>query len=155
MFCHVCGARLEPSASFCPSCGRPVGGASLTPPERRIAGHIRLLAILWLAMSAFQLLPGLAMLSMFGHGPWVWWSGGPEFVLGFVRVFGIVFLAGGVLGIVAGWGLLDRQPWSRGLALVLGFVNLIHIPFGTALGIYTLWVLLPAQSEREFRARAA
>lgn len=70
-------------------------------------------------------------------------------------VFGIVFLAGGVLGIVAGWGLLDRQPWSRGLALVLGFVNLIHIPFGTAVGIYTLWVLLPAQSEREFRARAA
>lgn len=155
MFCHVCGARLEPSASFCPSCGRPVGGASLTPPEGRIAGHIRLLAILWLAMSAFHLLPGLAMLSMFGHGPSVWWSARPEFVLGFVRVFGIVFLAGGVLGIVAGWGLLDRQPWSRRLALVLGFVNLIHIPFGTALGIYTLWVLLPAQSEREFRARAA
>jgi hypothetical protein len=41
------------------------------------------------------------------------------------------------------------------LALVLGFVNLIHIPFGTALGIYTLWVLLPAQSEREFRPRVA
>ena len=155
MFCHVCGARLEPSARFCPSCGRAVGGASLTPPEGRIAGHIRLLGILWLAMSAFHLLPGLAVLSMFGHGPSVWWSGRPEFVLGFVRVFGIVFLAGGVLGIVAGWGLLDRQPWSRGLALVLGFVNLIHIPFGTALGIYTLWVLLPAQSEREFRARAA
>jgi hypothetical protein len=106
-------------------------------------------------MSAFHLLPGLAVLSMFGHGPSVWWSGRPEFVLGFVRVFGIVFLAGGVLGIVAGWGLLDRQPWSRWLALVLGFVNLIHIPFGTALGIYTLWVLLPAQSEREFRARPA
>lgn len=155
MFCHVCGARLEPSASFCPSCGRPVGGASRTPPEGRIAGHIRLLGILWLAMSAFHLLPGLAMLSMFGHGPSVWWSARPEFVLGFVRVFGIVFLAGGVLGIVAGWGLLDRQPWSRRLALVLGFVNLIHIPFGTALGIYTLWVLLPAQSEWEFRARAA
>ena len=69
MFCHVCGARLEPSASFCPSCGRPVGGASLTPPEGRIAGHIRLLAILWLAMSAFHLLPGLAMLSMLGVLP--------------------------------------------------------------------------------------
>jgi hypothetical protein len=25
------------------------------------------------------------------------------------------------------------------------------MPFGTALGIYTLWVLLPAQSEEEFR----
>jgi hypothetical protein len=25
------------------------------------------------------------------------------------------------------------------------------MPVGTALGIYTLWVLLPAQSEEEFR----
>jgi hypothetical protein len=37
------------------------------------------------------------------------------------------------------------------LAIVMGCLNLIHIPFGTALGIYTLWVLLPAQSEREYR----
>lgn len=155
MFCHVCGARLEPSARFCPSCGRPVGRAPLTPSEGRVAGHIRLLGILWLVMSALRLLPGLAMLSMFGHGPSVWWFGRPEFVLGFGRVFSLIFLAVGVLGIVAGWGLLDRQPWARRVALVLGFVNLIHIPFGTALGIYTLWVLLPAQSEREFRARAA
>jgi len=27
---------------------------------------------------------------------------------------------------------------------------LINAPFGTALGIYTLWVLLPAQSEEEY-----
>jgi uncharacterized membrane protein (DUF2068 family) len=69
----------------------------------------------------------------------------------------MLFLAGGVLGIIAGWGLLDRQPWARTLAIVLGVINLIHIPFGTALGIYTLWVLLPAESEQEYRsfARAA
>jgi hypothetical protein len=27
---------------------------------------------------------------------------------------------------------------------------LIHIPFGTALGVYTLWVLLPAKAEEEY-----
>ena len=43
------------------------------------------------------------------------------------------------------------------LAIVLGCFNLIDMPFGTALGIYSLWVLLPAQSEEEYRriARAA
>ena len=159
MFCHFCGARLEPSASFCATCGRPLGSRPLMPAQGRIAGHVRLLGIFWIAMSAFHLLPALFMFSIFGgHGPSFWFGAPvPPFVFGFMRIFGMLFLAGGILGIIAGWGLLDRQPWARMLAIVLGFINLIHIPFGTALGIYTLWVLLPAESELEYRrvARAA
>jgi len=43
------------------------------------------------------------------------------------------------------------------LTLILGCINLIKVPFGTALGIYTLWVLLPARAEQEYKqiARAA
>jgi len=52
-------------------------------------------------------------------------------------------------------GLLEREPWARTLALVLGFLSLFKVPVGTALGIYTLWVLLPAQSEQEYRRLAA
>jgi hypothetical protein len=37
------------------------------------------------------------------------------------------------------------------LAIVLGCFSLVEMPLGTALGIYTLWVLLPAQSEQEYR----
>jgi len=56
--------------------------------------------------------------------------------------------------------LLQREPWARTLAVILGFVSLFfNIPFGTALGIYTLWVLLPAESdvayEREVRSVSA
>lgn len=158
MFCHFCGARLDPSASFCSSCGRVMRAVPLIPAQGRIAGHVRLLGILWLAMSAFHLLPALFMFSVFGgHNPSLWLPGAPPFVFGFMRGLGTVFLAGGILGLIAGWGLLDRQPWARMLAIVLGAINLIHIPFGTALGIYTLWVLLPAESEQEYRhvARAA
>jgi hypothetical protein len=36
--------------------------------------------------------------------------------------------------------------------MILGFISLFNIPFGTALGIYTLWVLLPAASDEEYRA---
>ena len=81
----------------------------------------------------------------------------PEFFHGIMRAAGGFFMLSGVVGLIAGWGLLDRQPWARMLAIVLGFINLIHMPFGTALGVYTLWVLLPAQSEQEYRsvARAA
>jgi len=155
MFCHNCGTRIQEGASFCPSCGKALGGGvPLMPRQGRIAGHVRLLGILWMAMSAFSILPGLFMLAFFGHGAPYWWGGPPAFVGGFMRMFGMLFLAGGALGIITGWGLLDRQPWARMLAIVLGFFSLFHIPFGTALGIYTLWVLLPAESEHEYRSMA-
>jgi hypothetical protein len=46
------------------------------------------------------------------------------------------------------------QPRSG--RVVLGFISLFtDIPFGTALGIYTMWVLLSSDSEREYEALAA
>ncbi len=57
-------------------------------------------------------------------------------------------------GVLAGWGLLRREPWARPLAIVLGFLSLIHVLFGTALGIYTLVVLLPAEAQREYDSLA-
>jgi hypothetical protein len=48
--------------------------------------------------------------------------------------------------------LIQREPWARLVALVLGFIALFNVPFGTAVGVYTLWVLLPAQSQQEYDA---
>jgi ABC-type spermidine/putrescine transport system permease subunit II len=49
----------------------------------------------------------------------------------------------GILGFIAGLALLRRQRPGRTLALIAGFLSLSNIPLGTALGIYTLIVLLP------------
>jgi hypothetical protein len=40
------------------------------------------------------------------------------------------------------------------LAIVLGCISLIHFPLGTALGIYTLWVLIPEHAEAEYQRLA-
>jgi hypothetical protein len=56
----------------------------------------------------------------------------------------------GILHLVLAWGLFERQPWARALGLALGILALIRFPLGTALGIYTLWVLAPEQSSREY-----
>jgi tellurite resistance protein TehA-like permease len=56
----------------------------------------------------------------------------------------------GVLHLVLAWGLFERQPWARTLGVVLGFLALLRFRLGTALGIYTLWVLLPEESSREY-----
>ena len=72
-----------------------------------------------------------------------------------MAMVGWLILAKAAMGFVAGWGLLQREDWARMFALVLGFIALLSVPIGTALGIYTLWVLLPSQSEGEYRALAA
>jgi len=53
--------------------------------------------------------------------------------------------------IIAGIGLLKYRPWARILTIVLSGLHLLNIPFGTALGIYGLWVLLNSQTEPLFR----
>ena len=61
---------------------------------------------------------------------------------------------GALLSLVTGISLLMRKSWGRIFAIVVAILSLIKIPFGTALGIYTLWVLLPSASAIEYDAIA-
>ena len=65
---------------------------------------------------------------------------------------GLLLLIKSCLGIASGVGLLQRQSWARTLAIVMGIIVLINIPFGTALGVYTLWTLLSPESQREYES---
>jgi hypothetical protein len=72
-------------------------------------------------------------------------------VLGMIGVGVAIFLL--VLSapsIIAGLGLLKFQPWARILTIIVSALHLLNIPFGTALGVYGLWVLLNAQTEPLF-----
>ena len=150
MFCDHCGAQTPDGANYCPTCGKAFGAAPPVPREGRVARHIKVVAILWIILSGFRLIPGAILMAIFGSGSH-FIPGMPFFVHQIVSGIGFLFLAGAALGIAAGWGLLQREPWARMLAVVLGILNLFDPPFGTALGIYSLWVLLPADSEREYR----
>ena len=50
--------------------------------------------------------------------------------------------------IIAGWGLLKHKSWSRLLAIVIGALNILNFPLGTAIGIYTIWALTQNESQR-------
>ena len=79
--------------------------------------------------------------------PWrsgMWpWSMGFTWVAIVLGVFGVVHL-------ILAWGLYERKQWARPLGLAIGVLALLRFPLGTALGIYTLWVLLPEVSAREY-----
>lgn len=168
MFCNQCGARLQPGVAYCTHCGKAVGapgtpaataGAPVVLPAAvgRVTKHRNILGILWVVAGVLSFPPALVLMGMssmhFGH--FYGWGGpfGPDFPQFLVPLFG--FLGAGLfiysLGSIAtGVGLLASQTWARMLAIILGIIRLINIPFGTALGIYTLWVLLPEQSNLEY-----
>jgi len=151
MFCHRCGAQIRPDQPFCSACGTLVGPQPVRPS--RVPNHLRTLAILWIVLSILRVLP---LLGVFGFWPvlrhFTW--GVPMPIMGFIGFLTGLGVVIGLAGVVVGWGLLERQLWARPMALVLGIVSLIHFPFGTILGIYTLWVLMPQESEQEYRRMA-
>ncbi len=160
MYCDQCGAPLQSGEPRCGRCGKTVLGL-IELRRSRVREHVRLVGILWMAYSALHAVGGVVVIMVaqviFGrviHIP----NGPPPEVTVWLRPIlsfvGWLLLVKAAAGLIAGWGLLQRQDWARTVALVVGFVALLNVPIGTALGIYTLWVLLPAQSDEEYKALA-
>ncbi len=66
----------------------------------------------------------------------------------------LIAITWGVAHVVVGIPLRRHTPWSRLMALMLGSVDLLLLPYGTALGVYTLWTLLSEGGKGLFNARA-
>ncbi len=157
MFCNVCGSPVASEQTICSQCGsRTTGVLVANAARRRVAEHIHLLAILWFVLGTFCLIPAVIMgiLAAFVVIPLA-----AERVDKIAMVFGpgvlgvlcVVFLVCAALRFAVGWGLLKMRPWGRTYALVMAFLALICPPFDTALGIYTLYVLLPDAAGDEYR----
>jgi hypothetical protein len=163
MFCDGCGTAVQPGQGFCSRCGKQIVGPVTSMQQRpgRLQSHLHLLGIFWLAISAFNTIGGVVLYilanTLFTHLHE--FGAPPEAPVGFLRpllsVIAIFILAKAAIGFIAGWGLMQREHWARVIALVLGFISLFNIPFGTIVGIYTLWVLLPAQSQQEYDTMVA
>jgi len=64
----------------------------------------------------------------------------------------LIAMLWGFAHVIVGVPLRRRRHWSRVLALMLGSVDLLLLPYGTALGCYTLWVLLSERGKALFEA---
>jgi hypothetical protein len=156
MFCNVCGTELQPTFNLCPKCGSPVGRSmGYVQPVRcsRLEHHLPTLSILWVAVGVLFLLGALALLLVSSVGRLVINDNGIAQMLGplVMSAVGGSLLLLAVGGILVGVGLRNRESWARTVAVVLGIPALFHPPFGTALGIYTLWVLLSEGSAAEYK----
>jgi hypothetical protein len=120
--------------------------------------HIKVLGVLYIVLSAFGLLAAMFLALVFGTASGiVGMNADPHdaaIALPIIGLAGTALVTFLVLvslpGLVAGVGILKLRPWARVLGIVVAVLNLIHVPVGTAVGIYGLWVLLNKDTERAF-----
>ena len=65
-----------------------------------------------------------------------------------LTAIGLLLFVFSIVGIIGAIGVMKKKEWGRIMVLVISFFNLIHIPLGTVLGVYSIWVLLNDESIR-------
>ena len=177
MACLKCGCEQGMEAQFCRQCGAPMAVPAGVPgsfpgapyarlyqqpyaPQLRVQQNLQPLGILWCVFGAYRLvallIASVMVRSLVDNGMF---TGMPRFMshslTAFMPILLVVTLTMAAAYIFTGYSLLTRKPWGRVLGIVLGILALLKIPFGTALGIYTLWVLAPQASGAEWDALSA
>jgi hypothetical protein len=118
--------------------------------------HVKVIGILWIIYGVFFLaLACVALLFFFGVAtiPNV-----EDIEPGALRIIGIIVSS--FLGLIAlpqiigGLGLLATREWARILMLVISFISLPNVPFGTFLGVYTMVILFNREAIRLFQGGA-
>jgi hypothetical protein len=122
--------------------------------------HVKVLGVLFIALSALGICAALFVGLAFGTASGVVAANADADAAVALPIIGLAgtaltvfLLAISLPGLIAGIGLLNFKPWARILAIVLCAINLINIPFGTAMGIYGLWALLNKETEALFSGR--
>jgi hypothetical protein len=118
--------------------------------------HVTALGVLYIALESLGLLAAIIVFWAVVGGGLI---SGDEEAIAITAIVGTT-IAGFLIitslpGIIGGIGLLKHRPWARILVLILGFLNLLFVPFGTILGIYTIWVLLKDDTAKLFQSASA
>ena len=145
----------------------PVGAWPRMMFVPRVQRHLQTLGYLWLGYAVLRFVTGLMgafFLRTFARHGWDgngWmWGGpmrhgfGPDWMAGLVPMVMAATIMSVALSLATGYSLLTRRPWGRVLGIVAAILALIKFPLGTALGIFTLYVLAPSQSGAEYDAIA-
>ena len=119
--------------------------------------HVDFLGVLFIVWGLLTVLVGVSTLAL-GVGAVALIAsatrGGGQFAAGLTAAafaaLAFIAILWGTAHVVVGVPLRRHTPWSRLMALMLGSVDLLLLPYGTALGVYALYVLLNEKGKRLF-----
>lgn len=113
--------------------------------------HVNIVAALQIGLSIFNLLIAFLIFTVLKLvGGFVDDANGATILSLIADILAIVFIIISVPGILAGMGLYKRKEWARVLTLILSVIEIFSFPFGTAIGIYSIWVLIQPETIAEF-----
>jgi len=122
--------------------------------------HMKVLGILNIVYASFGIMVALVIFAIFGGSAGlVAANNDPDAaaaipILGAIGLF-IIFCVAifTAPAIVAGIGLLKFKTWARPWTIVASILHILSIPFGTALGIYGLWVMFKDETAALIKAK--
>ena len=104
--------------------------------------HINTVAALQIGLSIFNLLIAFLIFTVLKLvGGFVDDANGATVLSLIADILAIVFIIISFPGILAGMGLYKRKEWARVMTLILSVIEIFSFPFGTAIGIYSIWAL--------------
>ena len=121
--------------------------------------QVKIVSILHIVYGGLGLLLAVLMLVVFGGVTAIVGVSAPDD--GAMIAMPILMIVGGFVffmimltsipGLIGGIGLLGYQQWARVVVIVISGLNLLSFPFGTALGVYSLYVLLSQETGELFK----
>jgi len=113
--------------------------------------HINIVAALQIGLSIFNLLIAFLIFTVLKLvGGFVDDANATSILSVVADALAIVFIIISVPGILAGMGLYKRKEWARILTLILSIIEIFSFPFGTAIGIYSIWALIQPETTAAF-----
>lgn len=113
--------------------------------------NINIVAALQIGLSIFNLLIAFLIFTVLKVvGGFVDNPSGSTVLSLIADILAIVFIVISFPGILAGFGLYKRKEWARILTIILSVIELFSFPFGTAIGIFSIWAMIQPETVAAF-----
>ena len=113
--------------------------------------NINIVAALQIGLSIFNLLIAFLIFTLLKVvGGFVDNPSGSTVLSLIADILAIIFIVISFPGILAGFGLYKRKEWARILTIILSVIELFIFPFGTAIGIFSIWAMIQPETVAAF-----
>jgi hypothetical protein len=158
---HRCRERCPPHQHITTTAHHPPTTFQPNPSSRDIAinSHVDFVGVLFVIWGLLTTLVGVSTLAL-GIGAVALimsasrGGGGGQMAAGMTAAvfttLAAIAIVWGMAHVVVGVPVRRHRAWGRFAALMLGAVDLLLLPYGTALGVYALWVLLSERGKALF-----
>ncbi len=113
------------------------------PVENKMENHLTVVAALQVGFSLLGILAAIIVYTVLHSVMHI--ADDPEAtpLLSLVARWGsLFFLLVSIPGLIGGIGLFMKKKWARILVLVISVFDLLNIPIGTIIAVYSIWVLV-------------